>query len=322
MGYELTDHSRIDDVVAQTTRLTNAAFADYEGAMEVDESWTEWYLQRPGTEPELCQVALDGDTVVAQVLVCAQPLQLGDGVLDCAIIDGVATHPEHRRQGLARQLMERAHEAMKERELAASVLYTNPEDHPYEFYRRLGYRERARGSLLVGPRPEGNRCAAEEVDATEHGGALRDLINDYYTGWEGFHPLDEAIWQWHRLDPPVGPATVVAELAGSGAVSTVSFAHANLKLRTRTQAVAVAYDMAATVMNEDQVRSLLSSAPTEYVAMLVDNEAPERRWAESVGLQKQVSEVAMVLPLGREASTALEDHDPLWYVMVESVIGV
>jgi len=322
MGYTLTDHTQVPNLIPQVTRLTNAAFAEYEGAMTVDEAWTAWYLKRPGTDPTLCQAALEGDTLVSQVLVCVQTLQLGGELLRCGIIDSVATDPGHRRRGLARALMERAHEAMSDAGVEAAVLYTNPEGPAYGLYERLGYVTRARGAMFQGPRPEGGGGGPVVVDARRHGPALQALLNDYFGAHEGYAPLDDALWRWHRLDPPAGPPTVVAEMTNSGPTATATFARAEVNFSSGTRAVAVAYDIAARSMNEDMLTSLLAAAPEETVLLILDERAPECEMAVEAGLEREVGEVAMVLPLVERARTALESRRGPWYFMVESLVGV
>jgi len=322
MGYALTDFTDVADLTAQVTRLTNAAFAEYEGAMEVDEAWTAWYLQRPGTDPALCQAALDGDRLVSQVLVCVQDLHIGGERARCGIIDSVATYPEHRRQGLARGLMERAHEAMEGAGIEASVLYTNPAGQPYRFYERLGYLTRAQGAMFMGPRPDGGGCAPAPVDAAEHGPALRALLDGYFAGYEGYAPLDEALWRWHRLDPPGEAPTIIAEMTAAGPISTATFARADLKLPSGTHTVSAAYDLAAEVMNADQVHSLLAAAPEETVLLILDEAAPECQMLGDLGLEREVGEAAMVLPFAAHVRDALAEHHGPWYFMVESLVGV
>jgi predicted N-acetyltransferase YhbS len=321
MDYAVTDFTQVDGLVEQVTRLQNTAFAEYEGAMEVDRQFMQWYLKRPGTAPTMSRVALDGDDVVSQVIVCAQPVQLGGETFHCGIIDSVATHPDHRKQGLARELMEQAHEAMMDEGLDAAVLYTNPDDHPYDFYSRLGYQERARASMLTGARPGESGCGAQPVDPAEHGVGIRALLDDYYIGHEGYSPMTEALWQWHKADAPAEPA-VVAEQTGSGPIATATFAEAPIRIEGEQHQVSVAYDIAAQVMNEDAFGSLLSVAPREMICVILDDASPERQWAEALAFEPRVSEVSMVLPFSRDAEVALEDHGGPWYVMVESVVGV
>ncbi|MFP4248400.1 MAG: GNAT family N-acetyltransferase [Armatimonadota bacterium] len=321
MKYAVTDFTQVGELIEQVTRLQNTAFAEYEGAIEIDQAFMDWYLKRPGTDLTMCQAAVDRGTLVSQVLVCEQPLQLGGATFQCGIIDSVATDPEHRKQGLARDLMERAHEAMMDAALDAAVLYTNPDDHPYAFYRRLGYEERARASMLIGRRAGESGCGAEPVDAKQQADGLRALLNDYYIGHEGFSPLSEEFWAWHKIEAPASP-TVVAELAGSGPISTATFADAPVRIEGQEHGVSMAYDLAATVMNEDEFGSLLSVAPREMVGLILDDDSPERQWAGALGFEPRVSEAAMVLPFTHDAEVALQEHGGPWYVMIESVVGV
>lgn len=321
MEYTFTEFSEVPDLAAQAMRLQNLAFAEYEGAMAVDLPWMKWYLKRPGTDLSLCPAALAGDTLVSQVIVCIQPLQLGGALLQCGIIDSVATDPAHRRQGLARSLMERAHEGMQRTGLDAAVLYTNPEDHPYRFYERLGYEERARAAMMIGPRPGDSGHGPAPVEAGEYATALSDLTNRYHAAHEGYSPLGEDLWRWHKVEPP-NPPTVVAELEGSKVVATASFAPATLSVRSSERAVSVASDLAATDMSAERMEALLSSAPADFVAVLLDDRAPERPMVEGLGLTPEVAEVSMVFPFSDAARRALEERSGPWYVMVESVVGV
>ena len=253
---------------------------------------------------------------------CIQELRIGGERLRCGLIDSVATYPDHRRHGLARALMERAHEAMRDAGAEAAVLYTNPAGHPYRFYQRLGYLTRAQGAMFMGPRPNGGGCAPAPVDAAAQASGLRALLNGYYIGYEGYAPLDEALWCWHKLHPPGESPIVIAEMTGSGPASTATFACADLKLPAGTRTVSVAYDLAADVMNADQIRSLLAAAPEETVLVILDEAAPECQMLGDLGLQREVGEVAMVLPFAGHVSDALaRSHGP-WYFMVESLVGV
>ena len=289
--------------------------------MEVEQPWVEWYLNRPGIAPEHCQAVLAEDALVSQVICCIQPVRLGTELFRCAIIDSVATDPNHRRQGLARTLMQRAHDSLRPESIDAVLLYTNPEGHPYSFYRRLGYRERGRASMLIGPRPGRSGHGPGPVDAVQHGVALSNLINRYHAHHEGFSPLSDELWRWHKVDPPSRP-TVIAELAGSRVAATASFAPATLRVGGEERDVSVASDIAATEMTPECMKSLLSSAPTELVALLVDDRAPERAVLAELGLRSELAEVSMVLPFSEAAEQALEEHVAPWYVMVESVVGV
>jgi hypothetical protein len=175
--------------------------------------------------------------------------------------------------------------------------------------------------MLIGPRPAESGCGAQPVDPSEHAEGLRDLLNEYFIGYEGYSPLSSDLWRWHKIDAPAEPA-VNAEMTGSGPISTATFADAPVRIEGEEHEVSMAYDLAATVMGEDEFASLLSVAPREMVGLILHENAPERQWADALGLQPRVSEVSMVLPFSSEAEIALEDHGGPWYVMVESVVGV
>lgn len=321
--YVLTDYTGVPDLVRQFVDLNNVAFSDYEGAMQFGYDWGEWYLQRPGMNPRLCQAALAGEQMVSQVQVTVQELQLGGELLRCGIVDSVATRPEHRQRGLARALMERAHTAMRElADVDAAVLYTNPADHPYRFYGRLGYLTRAQAALVAGPRPDVNPTV-EPVDAGEHAQALVALLNDYYCNYEGYAPLDEELWRWHKVEAPESNAMVVnAAVRGQEAVATVSFAEGEILLGGQRRQVTLAYDLAATELSATSLAALLAAAPRDWVAMIVDERSTEMALARALGWQSQVGEVAMVLPFSPKAHAALQRPCVVWYPMIESLIGV
>ena len=84
-------------------------------------------------DPRLCQAALAGDELVSSVLVTLASMWLAGGAVQCGIIDEVMTHPDHRRRGLARALIDRALEAMVSAGAELSLLYTletNPASAP------------------------------------------------------------------------------------------------------------------------------------------------------------------------------------------------
>ena len=320
--YTLCNHTEVPDLVSQLTELSNLAFGDYEGAMEMSEEWMTWYLQRPGTDPERSQAALCDGQMVSNVLVALQPLQIGGQLLRCGIIDSVATHPDHRRQGLARALMGHAHLALMG-EADAAVLYTNPADHPYQFYQRLGYQTRAYASLLAGPRPPAKGVAPSEITPQEAGQPLFDLLNDFFAEHEGYCPMDEDLWAWHKCDRPGAmPVTVVIEGSPERPTATATFAEAELLLGSERRLFSIAYDVAAQELTAENLASVLSAAPHDRVAMILDQRCPEYGLATEVGLEAAVSEVAMVLPLGAPAEQAIQEQAGPWYAMIESIIGV
>ncbi len=324
--YRFVDHTQVCDLTQQITLLEAVAFAEYEGSPTFDEDFTEWYLRRPGSTADLCVAALDDEQMVSVVLVAIQPLQLGGKLLDCGIIDSIATHPQHRRQGLARKLMEMAHAKMRLAGADAAVLYTNPEDYPYRFYQRLGYQTRAVCQMLEGARPAAKGpLRVRPAQALEHQ-AIAGMLNRFYSAHEGYAPLNAELWEWHKVARPLGmePLLLVAEAAGEPA-ATCTYAEVPVLLKGETVTVAAlsdfAYDAEACQAAEALV-SLLATTPQGTVVCLLDKEDPLAELYEKAGFTKAVSEVSMVLPFSKAAHEAMAAKSGPWYVMVESVIGV
>lgn len=321
MGYLYVNLAQVSDLPQQLASLSNLAFAEYEGAPEVDSEFIAWYLRRPGSGPECCVGALCGDTLVACVLVAIQELTLGGEKLPCGLIDTVATHPDHRRQGLAHHLMDRAHARIRTAGGEAAVLYTNPENHPYRFYGRLGYLARAQASFLTGSRPEPTELYTVRPIRDTGGALVRNLVNATYGGYEGYACLDDALWEWHRVTRPCGmPVTVVVAESEGQVVGTAALARSEVLLGGARRPLCFVSD--AVYPDRECLRALLSAAPELDLAALYDTRAPQAADLQAVGFTGQLGEVSMVLPFTERAG-ALLSHDPApWYVMVESVVGV
>jgi len=324
--YLFVDQTHVPDLVAQVTELNIAAFAEYEGAPTFGEDFTEWYLRRPGCTPELCTAALHGDKLVSMVLVAIQPVQLGGETLDCGIIDSVATHPDHRRRGLARRLMDMAHEKMRSAGAGAAVLYTNPEDHPYRFYGRLGYQTRAMCEMLQGRRPKSDASLSVRAARTAEHEMVAEMLNEFYGTYEGYAPFGDELWAWHKIVRPEGmaPLILVAE-AEQGPAATCTCAEVPLLLQGKTVTVAAVSDFAYrsdACDGAEALVSLLAAAPRESLVCLFDESDPLAGLYRAIGFEKAVSEVSMVLPFSNTAQDATRSKPGPWYVMVESVIGV
>jgi predicted N-acetyltransferase YhbS len=321
MSYRFVTHEHVPRLLEQLTELTNLAFAEYEGAPTVGVDFSRWYARRPGSSPQVCVAALDGERMVANVLVAIQEVNLGGEFVPCGIVDTVATHPDHRRQGLAHRLMDLAHDLMRQHGAEAGVLYTNPANHPYQFYTRLGYVTCAQAAMLTGDRPEAaGQCAVRPMRADE-APMVRALVNDKYGGYEGFARLDDALWQWHRVQRPteMPVQVVVAEREGE-VVGTAALAPVEVLLEGRQTQVAVISD--AVYPDAECLRDMMAAAPAARVMALHDVKSLEHAALEGLGLQSAVGEVAMVLPLGEKARRLLQREAGAWYVMVESVVGV
>ncbi len=321
MPYRFVTHEDVPNLAAQLTELSNVAFAEYEGAPTVDVEFSRWYARRPGSTPGVCVAALDGDVMAANVLVAVQNLNLGGEFLPCGIVDTVATHPDHRRQGLAHRLMDMAHDLMREHGAEAGVLYTNPANHPYQFYTRLGYVTRAQAAMLEGAPPATAGACDVRAMRGDEAGTVRELVNGRYEHYEGFARLDDDLWRWHRVERPATmPAQVVVAERDGRLVGTAALADVMVLLEGRQTRVTVVSD--AVYDGAECLRDLLAAAPQERLMALHDVRAPEHAALEQTGLASAVGEVAMVLPFTERARELLTRPAGPWCVMVESVVGV
>ena len=143
-GYEIKTHAELGDVLRELLDVACVSFGDYDGVIAVDEEFMGWYLSRPGMAPESCFAAVQSGKIVSNTFVTVEKVQFGGQVLNVGMVDTVMTHPDHRRRGLARKVLETAIAFMRDRELDASQLYTGADSMPQRFYESLGYREYAR----------------------------------------------------------------------------------------------------------------------------------------------------------------------------------
>jgi hypothetical protein len=144
------------------------------------------------------------------------------GAVQCGIIDAVMTHPDHRRRGLARALIDRALEAMVSAGAQVSLLYTletNPASAPQRLYERLGYRvyERVDRFVALSGRPE----AGAQAPVIPSDDAARAAFAAALGGRDGWLDLDDDLWRWRRIERP-SDYPVSRHRAASGALAALS----------------------------------------------------------------------------------------------------
>lgn len=321
--YRIVTHADVPDLVPQLMRLSNEAFAEYEGAMPVDEAFIDWYLRRPGCRPDLCPAALHGDELVSNVLVCIQDVRLGGEVLPCGIVDTVATSPAHRGHGLARRLMEDAHRLMLDAGAEAAALYTNPEGHPYRFYQRMGYETRALGAAVMGKRPAAAQASSlVQAAGPQDAPAIRGLLDAHYAGHDGYAPMTDALWAWHRSDRPANLPVELRVLRDGAVTGFCALAQVPLLVAGDYRPVSVVYDLAWSGDPTGTLRALLASAATEDIMVFVDEASAEYALLAELGFVPAVREAALAMGFSDRAKQALLNEPAQWYVMIESVVGV
>jgi len=157
----------------------------------------------------------------------------------------------------------------------------------------------------------------------DEGVHVRELVNAEYAEHDGFAPIDEALWRWHYIQRPTGrPARTYVLERDDEIAAAATFGEMEMLLAGRPRRLSVAFDLAARTCGTGPALGLLCAAPTEAVALLLDERAPESEACLAMGMQRHVGEVAMVLPFSERARAALEQEARIWYVMVESVVGV
>ncbi|MFW9866673.1 MAG: GNAT family N-acetyltransferase [Candidatus Thorarchaeota archaeon] len=113
------------------------------GFVRTPKSWYWRYVQSPGFDPEMCQIAEDPTTnkiigAVYSNLIEIIPLDgkkylVGD-------INDVSCHPDYVKQGVATSLMKNAIKYMQKRGCSFSILSANYKGFPMrKIYERLGY---------------------------------------------------------------------------------------------------------------------------------------------------------------------------------------
>ncbi len=87
--------------------------------------------------PSLCQVAVQGETVVAFMMGDVQSWQFG--IPRCGRILAVGVHPEHRRSGVAGRLAEAFLEQFRRLRVPSVQCQVRPDDPLGDFFRSAGF---------------------------------------------------------------------------------------------------------------------------------------------------------------------------------------
>lgn len=314
-----------DAITTQLGELTAVAFATFEGVAQPSPEKTRWYMARPGMDRALSGVAMADGRLVSNVYITCLSMTVGSELVPVAVVDTVVTHPDHRRQGLAKRLLTRALDGLRQSEVQAVLLYTNPGSMPHHFYAALGFVPH-RGSLVwervAEPLLDGGsmkRCPAKDEEA-------RALINRYNAGRPGYVPLDESLWAWRKLQRPAHmPAQVTAVCQGERLTGTATFCQSSLVTQGGRKACHYITDLGlATDQPRQTLAALLEVAPSSerWVTLSAEDDDKLNGALAELGFAAQPGEASMVLPLGEGVLSALQQATLPWYVLVESLVGV
>lgn len=326
-GYRTCTHEDVSDqpgLLQALADLNALTFGKYDGVVVPSRDFMAWYTRRPGMDPRLCQAAFAGERLVASLFVTLLEMRLWGQIVQCAIIDTVMTHPSHRRKGLARSLMRRAHTAMERAGADVSLLNTahaDPPAGPQQLYEDLGYKPvELVDRWVIRTAGEGSACALDSVGVGED---VRRAMQARLGRRDGWLELDQDLWLWRRAErPPAYPAEVLRTSEDVlAAVCT-----GPLLSKGEQQPFAVLSDFAPSegVECEKALQELLGAVPANATATMLCGRSDAQLAAAlaAVGFERVGTEVAMLKPVTLEAKASMKATVEEWYVAVESVIGV
>jgi GNAT superfamily N-acetyltransferase len=327
--YDIVPHADIPDLAGQIHALAAVAFGAYPGVLAPHLAHREWYIRRPGMDRDLSMGILCDGRLVASVFVTQAPVRLGGRPLSLGIVDTVMSHPDHRRQGLARWALSAAVDAMRERGLAGSLLYTVEDSMPAHFYESMGYVAHVPVRYYRAPRtarPTGHPSPRPAEQAETY--AVIRFLNGALAEHDGYIPVDQPLWQWRRLGRPAAlPASTWVIDSPGGYSGSVTACRARVVAAGGGEpACNVLTDLAVAPGADPRatIAALLGAVPggCEARTLSADTEEPVNAALEELGFSVTAREVAMVLPLSPEAAGATRDRPAHWYALAESVIGV
>lgn len=166
-------------------------------------------VEDPDLGWEACAVVVDGDRVVSTATLLDETLRVGSVTLPTGQVDLVATDTAYEGRGLARALMQWAHERSAARGHVLQVMLGIP-----YFYRLFGYQyamdlPRARRVDTTGLAPGGELRPAEARDVP----ALAALQDRAQSGYVVAMPHPPARWRW--LLAQEASTTLVLERGGA-----------------------------------------------------------------------------------------------------------
>jgi GNAT superfamily N-acetyltransferase len=326
-GYEFVSHAEIDNrewLLESLASLNELTFGHYDGVVASSPAFMEWYTARPGMDPTLCQAGLTGDSLVSSLFVTLARMRLDKELLVCGIVDTVMTHPDHRRRGLARGLLDRAIAGMREAGADLSLLYTavaDPPAVPQRLYEGLGYSTCELVDRFVKPPPHARECEPA-VRVMPHVEVRREF-ETRLGGRSGWLALDDALWAWRRIDHP---SDYTVEVYRTPDDTLAAICTGRLLSGGRPRSFAVMSDLAPRGgrITADAIWSLLCAAPDDATATVLcpRSDISLAHALEAAGYRAAGTEAAMLLPLSEAAKEQAASRSSPWYVAVESIVGV
>jgi GNAT superfamily N-acetyltransferase len=325
-GYTVRSHAAVGELATQVYDLAHLAFGSYAGVLRPSAAHRAWYVRRPGMDAGLSLAALQRDHLVASVFVTVVSMRLGGRLQPVGVVDTVMTHPAHRGRGLARRLLGEAIAGMRARGLAASLLYTVADSMPYRFYQTLGYRPHAPVRYLrrVHPATAAPALAAYRAGPADQAQIVA-FLNVHFSGHDGYVPIDDGLWRWRRVERPGAlPAETYCVARNGRLLGCLTLCRAPIVGAGPASYVLTDLALALKVDAQSALEALLGAVPggAEVLTLSPRCHDEANRVLSAAGFVETGTEVAMVLPLDRQAEGDLTRPPQRWYVLVESVIGV
>jgi len=214
-----------NDEVNQICELFEICFG--QGGIAPTRSKEEYvwrYFERPKNDDDAVFLVLDDNKIISHVALTFSEMYFGNEKLLIGSIDDVMTHPQYRRKGFAKKLMECAIEYSKSENTDGMILITSLNSIAYKLYRKLEFQDVSifnnffaitnygklfkvlplRYKLLMIPMAmysKTKKCKAEKM-VTQKSGKLElyeDIVKTHdkmYNGYAGFTPLTKERFIW------------------------------------------------------------------------------------------------------------------------------
>jgi GNAT superfamily N-acetyltransferase len=321
-AYEAASQAQRRPTTGQLTDLATLCFGGYPGVLPPTADFMRWFLSRPGLDLSLSQAAWQDRQLAASAFITRASLLVEGNPVCFGLVDTVMTHPEHRRQGLAKRLVLEAIRACRDAGLEALQLYTAPDTVPYNLYRGLGFVHAH--SLIYWRReaqvPVPGALPAWAALPVSRCGDLAELYETLAATHDGVPRHDRELWRWRKRERPAGLGATVwrARVAGSGAMATCS----SLQLTDEG-----AYQLLSDVLpgNPSWLAALCARLdPTIPLVTVADAKDTELLSAlEAAGFRPGQQEAALILSLRGESTIEhMQDAERPWMPLTESIIGV
>ncbi len=309
-------------------RLTALAFAAFAGVVQPSPAKTAWYLARPGMDRELSGVIVFGGEIVSSLYVTRLRFAVGGKLREMAMIDTVVTHPDFRRRGMARRLLQRALDGARGAGLDGVSLYTMPQTLPFAIYTRLGFQPYRQSIVWIEEDGASLPASAATVKNIKSGeeAAVRELVNRFNANHDGYVWLDDALWEWRKRARPVHmPADIRTVWEGDQLIGTATLCPVALISTTGPARHVYLTDLGfADAAGEAALPSLLAPRLSQdrYISLAGENDTALAALFSRLGFTATPGEMCLIYPLREALRRALMGPERPWYVLPESVVGV